>query len=165
MSNNKLLITSIGKPEKWLVEAAAEMSLDISGISHEYTNYFVNHSLNRHGDTKAEMDQGQIPITRADIGLIPEVIKDPNYTAIGIKRHGVTLIAYAKFFTDWTMIYLEEVLNSRKNKALRSATMFKKKGKIGMETFIKILSNNAHTDVTGIKKVVGAGGNPGEEVE
>jgi hypothetical protein len=43
--------------------------------------------------------------------------------------------------------------------------MFKKKGLIHQETFIKILSNNAKTDMTGIKKVVGAGGNPGEEAE
>jgi hypothetical protein len=87
------------------------------------------------------------------------------YTVIGIKRHGVRIIAYAKYFEDWTLIYLEEILNSRKNKALRSTTMFKKKGLIHQETFIKILSNNAKTDMTGIKKVVGAGGNPGEEAE
>jgi hypothetical protein len=70
-----------------------------------------------------------------------------------------------RIIEDWTLIYLEEILNSRKNKALRSATMFKKKRLIRQETFIKILSNNAHTDMKGIKKVVGAGGKPGEEAE
>ncbi|MDR2767180.1 MAG: hypothetical protein LBB82_02510 [Treponema sp.] len=75
------------------------------------------------------------------------------------------MIAYAKYFAGWSLIYLEEILNSRKNKALRSATMFKKLGLIGQETFIKILSNNAHTDITGIKEVVGAGGKPGGEAE
>jgi hypothetical protein len=31
MTENKLIITAIGKPEKWLVEAAAEIGLNISG--------------------------------------------------------------------------------------------------------------------------------------
>ncbi|MDR2759270.1 MAG: hypothetical protein LBB78_07815 [Spirochaetaceae bacterium] len=112
---------------------------------------------------KAERDQGQVPVSSADIGLILGIIKDPDYAVIGLKRHGVTLIAYAKMYTGWTLIYIDEVLNSRKNKTLRSTTMFKKMGKISMEAFIKILSNNAHTDMRGIKKVVETGGKTGGE--
>jgi hypothetical protein len=152
MAENKLILTPIGKPEQWLIEAAAEININVSGLMHEISNYFVNHRINRHGGEKAEEDQGQLPISHKDIALIPEVIKAPVYSAIGIKRHGVRIIAYAKYFEDWTLIYLEEILNSRKNKALRSTTMFKKKGLIRQETFINILSNNAHTDMSGIKK-------------
>jgi hypothetical protein len=165
MAENKLILTPIGKAEQWLIDAAAEINIDISGLTHEISNYFVNHSINRHGGEKTEEDQGQLPISHKDMELIPAVIKSPVYTVIGIKRHGARIIAYAKYFEDWTLIYLEEILSSRKNKALRSATMFKKKGLIRQETFIKILSNNAHTDMGGTKKVVGAGGNPGEEAE
>jgi hypothetical protein len=54
-------------------------------------------------------------------------------------------------------------LNSKRNKALRSKTMYKKTGSVNSETFLKIIANNAHTDVSHIKVVVGAGGRPGGE--
>jgi hypothetical protein len=54
-------------------------------------------------------------------------------------------------------------LDSKKNKALRSKTLYKKMGAVSNETFFKIVANNAHTDLSGAKTVVGAGGQPGEE--
>jgi hypothetical protein len=54
-------------------------------------------------------------------------------------------------------------LNSKKNKALRSKTLYEKLGAVSSETFLKIAANNAHTDLSGSKMVVGAGGQPGEE--
>jgi hypothetical protein len=54
-------------------------------------------------------------------------------------------------------------LNSKKNKALRSKTLYKKTGTVSSETLLKIVANNAHTDVSGVKMVVGAGGQPGGE--
>ncbi|MDR2785118.1 MAG: hypothetical protein LBB83_04300 [Treponema sp.] len=162
---NQFEVTTVCSPAPWLIEAAADAGLDVSALEHEMTNYFVNHTVNRHGNEKAERDQGQLPITKADISSIPDIVKSPDYAIIGIRRHGETLIAYCKHFENWTTIYLEEVLNSRKNKALRSTTMYKKQGIVDQETFIKIVSNNAHTDMTKSKAVVGAGGNPDEEAE
>jgi hypothetical protein len=46
---------------------------------------------------------------------------------------------------------------------IQSKTMFIKMGTVSNETFLKIVSSNAHTDVSGIKVVVGAGGYPGGE--
>jgi hypothetical protein len=43
--------------------------------------------------------------------------------------------------------------------------MYKKMGNVSNETFLKIVSNNANTDISGIKMVVGAGGNPGGEAD
>ena len=36
-------------------------------------------------------------------------------------------------------------------------------GTVSNETFLKIVSNNANTDMSGTIKVVGAGGHPGGE--
>jgi hypothetical protein len=163
MDDNQFSKYTIGKPEQWLVDAAGAMGIDVSGLEHEVSNYFINHSINRHGNEKAEVDQGQLPITSQDIAAIPAIVQTPNFTVIGIKQNNELLIAYAKYFEGSTIIYLEEVLNSRKNKALRSKTMYKKKGLVNQGVFLKILSNNAHTDVSGIKIVVGAGGKPGGE--
>jgi hypothetical protein len=43
--------------------------------------------------------------------------------------------------------------------------MYKKIGSVSNETFLKIVSNNANTDISETKMVVGAGGNPGGEAE
>jgi hypothetical protein len=154
--------TEIGRPEPWLVEAAASIGLDYSGLTHEITTYFVNHSIKRHGNAETERAQGQVAVTPADIDRIPEIVKNPDCAIIGIKRHGETLIAYSKRFNDGTVIYYEEILNSKKNKALRSKTIYKKMGTVSGETFLKIVANNARTDISAIK-MVGAGGNPGGE--
>jgi hypothetical protein len=155
--------TEIGKPEQWLIKAGTAIGLDFSGLTHEVTNYFINHGIRRHGNIEAEKAQGQLPVTSADIARIPDIVKNPDTAIIGIKRHGEILIAYSKRFEDGTSIYYEEVLNSKRNKALRSKAIYKKMGTVSKETFLKIVSNNAHTDVSNIKMVVGAGGNPGRE--
>ncbi|MDR2767179.1 MAG: hypothetical protein LBB82_02505 [Treponema sp.] len=86
MTENKLIITPVGQPEPWLINAATEINIDLAGLTHEVSNYFVNHSINRHGDEKTERDQGQLPISNEDIVLIPEVIKSPDYAVIGISK-------------------------------------------------------------------------------
>jgi transposase len=61
----------------------------------------------------------------------------PDCAIIGIKRHEEILIAYSKRFNDGTAFYYEEVLNSKKNKALRSKTLYKKMGTVSDGTFLK----------------------------
>jgi hypothetical protein len=160
---NPFDITKVGKPEQWLIEAAASIDLDISALTHEITTYFINHDIKRHGNVEAEKAQGQVAVTSSDIDRIPDIVKTPDCAIIGIKRHEETLIAYSKRFEDGTVIYYEEVLNSKKNKALRSKTLYKKTGLVSGETLLKIVANNAHTDISDVKIVVGAGGQPGGE--
>jgi hypothetical protein len=159
------VITKIGGPEQWLIEAAASVGLDFSALTHEITSHFANHGTKRHGNAEAEKAQGQIAVTAADIDRIPDIVKTPDCAIIGIKRRGETLIAYSKQIEDGTAIYYEEVLDSKKNKALRSKTLYKKMGTVSAETFLKIAANNAHTDVSCVKVVVGAGGRPGGEAQ
>jgi hypothetical protein len=155
-------VTKIGKPEFWLIEAANSIGIDITGLTHEVTNHFESHSIKKHGNRAAEEARGQLVVTSADIALIPDIIKSPDYALIGIKRHGI-LIAYSKKLDEGTAFYYEEVLNSKRNKALRSKTMFKKMGTVNEQTFLNIITANLHTDISNAKIVVGAGGQPGEE--
>ena len=162
---NQFNKTVIGKPEKWLIEAAAKIGLDFASLSHEITINFATHCHKQHGNTRIEKARGQLPITPADIKLIPDIIKSPDCAIIGIKKYGQIFNAYLKRETGGAIIYYEEVLNSKKNKSLRSKTMYKKMGAVSNETFLKIVSNNANTDISGAETVVGAGGNPGGEAE
>jgi len=155
----------IGKPERWLIEAAKTAGLDISALAHEVTNYFIDHSIKRHGNAETERNQGQMPVTIADFNLIPDIVKTPDCAIINVKRNRDILIAYSKKIGMDTVMYYEEVLNSKRNKALRSKTIYKKMGTVKKDVFLKIVSNNAHTDISQIKMVVGAGGNPGGEAE
>ena len=116
--------TTIGRPEQWLIDAAAEIGLDFAGHTHETTNEFIIHCKKRHGDNNGEKARGQLPITLADIDLIPSIVKAPDCAIIGIKRNHETFIAYSKRCGDGTAIYYEEILNSKRNKVLRSKTMF-----------------------------------------
>jgi hypothetical protein len=92
---NPFDITKIGNPEQWLVEAGAAIGLDLSGLTHEITSYFLNHGIKRHGNAEAEKAQGQLPVTPADIDRIPDIVKNPDCAIIGIKRHNEILIAYS----------------------------------------------------------------------
>jgi hypothetical protein len=157
--------TVIGKPEQWLIEAAAEIGLNFAGLTHEVTNNFAAHCKKQHGNTKTERARGQLPIASTDIELIPGIVKNPDCVIIGIKKYGQIFNAYLKNGANGAVIYYEEVLNSKKNKSLRSKTMYKKMGTVNNENFLKIVSNNANTDISGTKMVVGAGGNPGGEAD
>jgi hypothetical protein len=162
---NRFSKTAIGKPAQWLIDAAASIGLDFAGLTHEVTNYFVNHDIKKHGNAKTEKARGQLAVTPVDIERISDIVKNPDYAIIGIKRNSEKLIAYSKQCGEGTFIYYEEVLNSSKNKALRSKTMYKKMGAVGNETFLRIVANNAHIDMSGAKMVVGAGGHPGGEAD
>ena len=74
--------TIIGKPEPWLVEAAAAIGLDFAGLTHETTNYFKDHVLNRHGDPAYH---GAATIIDADFSRIPGIIQAPDHAVIGAK--------------------------------------------------------------------------------
>jgi LysM repeat protein len=64
---------------------------------------------------------------------------------------------------NWTAIYYEEILDSNRNKALRGITIYKKTGTVNKDSFLKLISNNAHINISEIKMVVGAGGHPDGE--
>ncbi|MCL2186263.1 MAG: hypothetical protein FWB86_10480 [Treponema sp.] len=155
--------TSIGKPAKWLIDAAATIDLDFSDLTHEKTNDFVTHTQNQHGNIETEKQRGQLPVTSKEIEQILEIIKNPDCVIIGLRKYGQILNVYLKRNTIGSVIYYEEILKGKKNKSLRSKTMYIKMGLISNETFIKVVSNNANTDLSNAKIVVGAGGNPGGE--
>jgi len=154
---------SIGKAAKWLINNAKEVGIDIKGFEHEVTNYFINHVLKRHGDPVTEESLRQIAVKEDDFNNIADIVKNPDYAIIGAKRNGEDILFYAKRMKDGSTVYLEEILNGKKNKTLRSKTLFRKKDNISdKDTFLKIASGDRKTDLSKIKTVSlhRAGGNP-----
>ena len=149
--------TTIGKPKKWLIEAAAEIGLDYSWLSHEVTNHFKTHVEKRHG-------KGALAITEKDFEKIPEIIRKPDLAIIGIKRKGKIRNVYTKRESGLTYLYYDEMLNSNHNKVLRGCTFFKIVKPLDMENLERIVIMNEKTDLNEAKKIIAAGGHPGGEV-
>jgi hypothetical protein len=149
-------VTEIGRPEPWLIEAAASVGLDFSGLTHEITNHFKNHVKKRHG-------QGALAVLDTDFDLIPGIVKAPDMAIIGTVREGVIMNAYAKREDGRTYLYFDEVMNSTHNRALRGRTFYKIAKPLDMAGFEKIVTMNEISDLSGVKKVIAAGGRPGGE--
>jgi hypothetical protein len=155
--------TAIGKPEQWLIEAAASIGLDFSKFIHETTDDFVSHSIKRHGDPKTH---GAATITIADFERISDIVKTPDYAIIGSIRKETLLNTYVKIYSGITYLYFEEVLISRRNKALRGKTLYKITKPLILDEIIKRVTKNDKTDISkakilSLKNVQTAGGHPG----
>jgi len=148
--------TTIGKPKKWLIEAAAEIGLDYSELSHEVTNHFKDHVIRRHG-------YGKLPITDKDFEKIPAIVRNPDMAIIGTIREGAIVNVYTKRETGITYLYFDEMLNSNRNRALRGRTFFKIVKPLDMENLERIIIMNGKTDLSRAKKIIAAGGYPGGE--
>jgi len=148
--------TTIGKPKKWLITAAAEIGLDYSNLSHEVTNYFKDHVIRRHG-------QGKLPITDKDFEKIPVIVRNPDLAIIGTIRNKAIVNVYVKMEQGATYLYFDEMLNSNRNRALRGRTFFKIVKPLDMENLERIVNMNGITDMSRAKKIIAAGGYPGGE--
>ncbi|MDR3147464.1 MAG: hypothetical protein LBU00_03685 [Treponema sp.] len=165
MENQQFTKATIGAPEPWLIEAAAGISLNLARFVHEITNQFEDHALNRHGDPAFH---GAATITAADFSRIPGIIKAPDMAIIGAKRKERLINVYVKAENGVTYLYFEEILQGRKNKALRGCTFYKVTRPLTVDDILKNVTRNDKTDISGakvynpvIKKVQAVGGYPG----
>jgi hypothetical protein len=86
-------VTIPGKPEAWLLEAAASIGLDYSALTHEVTDHFRNHVINRHGDPSKH---GTATVTYMDFDKIPAIVKAPDMAILGARRWGNLCNVYIK---------------------------------------------------------------------
>ena len=140
---NKIVI---GKPHEWLIEAAASIGLNYSNLSHEVTLYFLEHIIKRHS-------QGSLAIVEKDYKKIPVILKAPDLAIIGATRGNKVFNAYVKRMDEETFLYFDEVMDSKRNKALQGRTFYKIKKQLDMTGFIKIVTMNGKSDVSRAKKI------------
>ncbi|GHV75551.1 hypothetical protein AGMMS49942_03720 [Spirochaetia bacterium] len=142
--------TIIGKPEPWLIEAAAEIGFDFTGFRHETTSDFKRHVIKRHGNPAIH---GRATITEADFSRIPDIVKKPDNAIVGATRKGRLYIIYAKTEPDMTYIYFEQILDSHRYRVLRGNTFYKVTRPLGMDDIKKIVTWNDKTDISGAVSV------------
>jgi hypothetical protein len=137
-------VREIGKPVKWLIEAAESIGLAFMGLTHDITNEFINHSMKRHGDPKVH---GAAAITEADFENISGIVKTPDHAIIGAIRKEDLINAYAKIDNGITYFYFEKVLISRKNNSLRGKTFYKVTRPLTFSEILRNISSNGKTDI------------------
>ena len=158
----------ICKPEQWLIKAGIFIGLNFSELTHEITNEFKNHSIKRHGDYKLH---GTATVTTADFDQISCIVKNPDYAIIGAIRKEVLINAYAKIISSITYLYFEDILKSRRNKAMRGKTLYKVTKPLSFDEFFNNVSRNKKTDIlkawiyNSQKNVQTAGSHPGGQAE
>jgi hypothetical protein len=136
--------TIIGKPKQWLIEAAATIGLDISGLTHEITNHFKNHVINRHGDPRKH---GAATVTERDFNKINGILEKPDIAIIGATRWNNLCNVYIKTDTGITYFYFEEILDSNRNKCLRGRTLYKVNRPLSLDEVLKNVARNDNTDI------------------
>jgi hypothetical protein len=80
---------------------------------------------------------GALAILDTDFEKIPGIVKVPDMAIIGAIREGAIMNAYAKRDAGRTYLYFDEVLNSTRNRALRSRTFYKIVKPLDMTGLIK----------------------------
>jgi len=145
---NGFVKTAISKPEKWLLNAAFSIGLDYSILTHEITTDLFIHSMKRHGDPEKH---GKATIKKDDFDYINEIIRKPDFAVIGAIRKTKFYNTYVKILDNITYIYFEEMLISRKNKALRGKTLYKVARPLTLYEAINIIVRNNKTDISKAK--------------
>ena len=116
--------TTYRKVEAPEAEALKEVTgTDFTGFQHHVDESAVRHVLKEHGDPQLEARRGQIPVTREDFALLPQ-ITDPSAAMVESagESNGLPLIRYTRQIGD-TFYVVEEVRRRRKRLALK--TMYK----------------------------------------
>jgi len=142
---HSLIKSVIGKPEQWLIDASIKIGIDCSGLCHEVTSHFKAHVVKRHGDPEKH---GAARVTDADFGKIPTIVKSPSMAIIGASRRGSLYNIYIKIEAGMTFLYFEEILNSNRNKAMRSSTLYKVTRPLSLDEVLKNVTRNNKTDVS-----------------
>lgn len=107
------------------VDAAAyhqATGLDLNGYRHEITSHEVKHVLKQHGGDSERL-RGQIPITREDFSLLPEITKPENIVGVEKGKRKQDIILYEKR-VNGHILAVEEVLVGRQT--LRFLSMRKR---------------------------------------
>lgn len=96
--------------------------LDLNGYQHEITSHEVKHALKQHGGDSERL-RGQIPITREDFSLLPEITRPENIVGVEKGKRKQDIILYEKR-VNGHILAVEEVLVGRQT--LRFLSMRKR---------------------------------------
>jgi hypothetical protein len=106
---DRLLIHPMGPvPAAARIEAAT--GLAVAGYAAVMDNYAVRHTLRQHGNGKAELARGQLPIDEDDFGLVPLIMGEADDVfADGKTKQGRDVVVFTKVVGDVGYWLVQEV--------------------------------------------------------
>ncbi|MDO8776600.1 MAG: phage minor head protein [Burkholderiaceae bacterium] len=106
---DRLLIHPMGPvPAAARIEAAT--GLPVAGYAAVMDNYAVRHTLRQHGNVKAELGRGQLPIDEDDFGLVPLIMGEADDVfADGKTKQGRDVVVFTKVVGDVGYWLVQEV--------------------------------------------------------
>ena len=122
--------TSIGKTYLGVVNHNVSKKIkrltgiNVEGKNHIIFDYDIRHIIKEHGNSIAEKQKGQLPITKEDIKQIPNVIDNPTKIIKGTNNRNKKTIRYIKNYNNHTIIIVEIIQDKSKNLLIK--TMWKK---------------------------------------
>jgi valyl-tRNA synthetase len=142
----KVKTDGLNTPEKLVIgkvtNDGAKLLSELIGaeITDEYVHSIdrssLNHIIKNHGNEKFEEKRGQIAIKEIDLENILDVLKNPEEIIATPKNNlGNETITFVKKDKDGTYVYIEEIRTGKKELMLN--TMYKMKGKTGLDTSLK----------------------------
>lgn len=142
---NKYTSENVAPVDGWLADLARDNGLEITDYQHSLDTSAVRHIQKSHGDEKAELSRGQLPVLESDIAQIPLIVAAPEKLVFGLKsRLGKDEIGYLKTMDDGTVLFFEEVRTGRRN--LAALSLRKYPGTMNAESILSTLDPNARSD-------------------
>lgn len=99
--------------------------VDLTGFHRIIDNFGIRHALKKHGNEIRETLRGQIAIESNDFVLILIIVADYNEISMEINRIGNIIFRYKRDFTEFRLIFAEEIRTGRKEIAFQ--TLYKQK--------------------------------------
>lgn len=106
----------------WEVERIKAVSgLDVTGLKHTINANELRHLLDNHGvGGKKAGRSDNIPVTRADLDRIPEILAHPDDIEFEGVHKGRVSVSYKKEFPDGEVCYISRVFENNNSKSVNS---------------------------------------------
>ncbi len=84
------------------------LGYDVDGRDFIITNDSIKHIYDHHGNDKAEINRGNLPLTKEVIDMLPEIVANPDYVRKGdISKAGKQGIEFEKNLPDGSVVYVQ----------------------------------------------------------
>lgn len=105
------------------IKAARQANVDISNWSHEITSNGLQHSLKNHGKNGSKLRSYDLPVTRQELELIPDILTNPDNVSLSPRKtkQGMFAFVYEKQYQG--RVYYVEAIN-KESGTLQTQVMY-----------------------------------------
>lgn len=139
---------------QWFANLARDKAgLEVSGYDVSIDAFSVRHTVNSHGDAKAEEARGNVAVTDADIEAFPVVVSDPDRIVLGAKnKRGQDQVFFIRAMEDGSTLVATEVRTGGRDITLSSLRRYPER--TNADTIVAALIHNVRNALSGTDPIV-----------